>query len=60
MGVQEVYTDDLVELYIMAKLYAEENGPLTKEQERAILGAETLIENNSGWKITMTFDPKWY
>lgn len=52
MSVQEVYTDDLVELYSMAKMYAEENGPLNERQELAILNAETLIENNSGWDIS--------
>lgn len=60
MGVQEVYTDDLVELYSMAKMFAEENGPLNERQETAILHAEALIDRNSGWEITMKFDPRWY
>mgnify|MGYP006271895325 FL=1 len=57
MGTQSVYTDDLVELYGMAKMFAENNQPLTDRQEGAILHAESLIENNSGWTITKKYSP---
>ncbi|UBF22660.1 hypothetical protein HRTV-25_gp79 [Halorubrum tailed virus 25] len=62
MGTQSVYTDDLVELYSMAKMFAEneDNQPLNERQITAIRDAEALIENNSGWKITRKFKPEPY
>lgn len=62
MGTQPVYTDDLVELYSMAKMYAEneDNQPINENQIMAIRGAEVLIERNSGWEITRKFKPEPY
>jgi hypothetical protein len=56
MGTQPVYTDALVELYSMAKMYAEENPPVNDRQEAAILHAESLIESTTGWEITQPYE----
>lgn len=56
MGVQRVYTDDLVELYSMAKIYAKDNGPINIRQEEAIIAAEQMIENNSGYQVEQKYD----
>jgi len=54
MATQEIYTDALVELYSMSKLYVNEN-TLTERQRYAIEVAETIIENNSGYEVTQPF-----
>lgn len=56
MATQEIHTDALVELYSMAKLYADENGHVTERQRYAINEAESIIENNSGYEVTDPFD----
>jgi len=55
MTQQKVYTDALVELYSMAKMYAENNN-CTDKQRYAIEVVETIIQNNSAYEITDPFD----
>lgn len=55
MTGQKIHTEMLVELYGMAKMYAEDES-ITDRQREAILYAETLIENNTGWEVTEPFE----
>jgi len=54
MASSKIHTYALVELYGMAKMYAE-NNPLTDRQTEAIELAETIIENKTGYEITKPF-----
>jgi len=54
MTSSKIHTYALVELYGMAKMYAE-NNPLTDRQTEAIELAETIIENKTGYEITKPF-----
>jgi len=55
MTQQEIYTDALVELYSMSKMYADNNN-LTDRQKYAIEVTEMIIENNMGYEITDPFN----
>jgi len=56
MTTQDIYTDALVELYSMSKMYDEDAEHITGRQRYAIEVAETIIENNSGYEVTDPFD----
>jgi hypothetical protein len=56
MSTVKIYTDALVELYSMSKMYAEEHGA-TERQEYAIGVAESFIQNLTGYEITQPYEP---
>jgi len=58
MAQQKIYTDALVELYSMSRMYADNNN-LTSRQKYAIEVTETIIENNTGYEITEPFGDEW-